>query len=97
MGAGEAGWGRRDWWGQGRPMGAVSHRPHARARQHQPLGMPPGRIPSHQLLSGSSRPNEWWYGVDAEADTGAGGGGNRFIYIFLYFIVYLSFVSGDEG
>jgi hypothetical protein len=38
--------GRRGWWGQARPMGAVSHRPHARARQHQTLGKPPGQIPS---------------------------------------------------
>jgi hypothetical protein len=34
MGAGETGGGRQGWWGQARPMGAVSHRPHARARQH---------------------------------------------------------------
>jgi hypothetical protein len=27
MGAGEAGGGRRGWWGQAKPMGAVSHRP----------------------------------------------------------------------
>jgi len=29
MGAGEADGGRRGWWGQARPMGAASHRPHA--------------------------------------------------------------------
>jgi len=29
-------------------MGAVSHRPHARARQHQTQGKPPGQIPSQQ-------------------------------------------------
>jgi len=46
--AGEAGGGRRDWWGQARPMGAASHRPHARARQHRTLGKPPGQIPSQQ-------------------------------------------------
>jgi hypothetical protein len=46
MGAGEADGGRRGWWGQARPMGAVSHRPHARARQYQTLGKPPGQIPS---------------------------------------------------
>jgi hypothetical protein len=34
MGAGEADGGRRDWWGKARSMGTVSHRPHARARQH---------------------------------------------------------------
>jgi len=38
--------GRRGRWGQARPMGAVSHRPHARARQHRTLGKPPGQIPS---------------------------------------------------
>jgi hypothetical protein len=31
MGAGEAGGGKRGWWGQARPMGAVSHRPHVRS------------------------------------------------------------------
>jgi len=46
MGAGEAGGGKRDWWGQARPTGAVRHRPHARAHQHQTLGKPPGQIPS---------------------------------------------------
>jgi len=29
MGAGEAGWGRRNWWGQAMSMGAASHQPHA--------------------------------------------------------------------
>jgi len=48
MGAGEAGGGRRGWWGQARPMGAVSHRPHARACQHQTLGKPPGQIQCQQ-------------------------------------------------
>ena len=39
-------------WGQARPMGAVSHRPHARARQHQTLGKPPGQIPSqHNIIT----------------------------------------------
>jgi hypothetical protein len=39
MGAGEADGGRRGWWGQtrlvgqARSMGALSHRPHAGARQ----------------------------------------------------------------
>ena len=37
-------------WGQARPMGAVSHRPHARARQHQTLGKPPGQIPTQQFV-----------------------------------------------
>jgi hypothetical protein len=32
MGAGEAGGGWQDLWGQARLMGAVSHLPHARAR-----------------------------------------------------------------
>jgi len=32
-------------------MGAASHRPHARARQHQILGKPPGQIPSQHLTS----------------------------------------------
>ena len=36
-------------WGQARPMGAVSHRPHARARQHWTLGKPLGQIPIQQL------------------------------------------------
>jgi len=45
MGAGEADGGRRGWWGQARSMGAVSHRPHARARQHWTLRKPPGQIP----------------------------------------------------
>jgi hypothetical protein len=50
--------GRRGRWGQARlvgagerqarPMGAVSLRPYARARQHQTLGKPPGQIPSQQ-------------------------------------------------
>jgi hypothetical protein len=31
MGAGEADGGRRGWWGQARPMGAVSHRAKSRA------------------------------------------------------------------
>jgi hypothetical protein len=31
MEAGEAGGGKRAWWGQARPMGAVSHRPHVRS------------------------------------------------------------------
>jgi hypothetical protein len=35
--------------GQARPMGAVSHRPHDRARQHRTLGKPPGQIPSQQM------------------------------------------------
>jgi len=39
-------------WGQARPMGAVSHRPHARARQHRTLGKPPGQIPSQHQTSG---------------------------------------------
>ena len=30
--------GRRGWWWQARPMGAVTYRPHARARQHRTLG-----------------------------------------------------------
>ena len=51
MGAGEAGGGKRGWWGQARPMEAESHRPHARARQHQTPGKPPGQIPCQQLLS----------------------------------------------
>jgi hypothetical protein len=38
MGVGEAYGGRRGWWGQVRPMEAVSHRPHARARQHETQG-----------------------------------------------------------
>jgi len=48
MGAGETDGGRRGWWGQARPMGAVSHRPHARTRPHRTLGKPPGQIPSQQ-------------------------------------------------
>jgi len=48
MGAGETGGGKRGWWGQARSMGAVSHRPHARVRQHQILEKPPGQIPSQQ-------------------------------------------------
>ena len=39
---------RRGWWGQARPMGAISLWPYARARQHQTLGKPPGQIPSQQ-------------------------------------------------
>jgi len=52
--------GRRGWWGQARPMGAVSHRPHARAFQHQTLGKPPGQIPSQHSPFGPrlSRRNE---------------------------------------
>jgi len=52
MGAGEAGGGRRGRWGQARPMGAVSHRPHARAHQHRTLEKPPGQIPSQHSPSG---------------------------------------------
>jgi len=37
-------------WGQARPMGAVSHRPHARARQHRTLGKPPSQTPSQQNI-----------------------------------------------
>jgi hypothetical protein len=48
VGAGETGGGRRSWRGQARPMGAIRHWPHARARQHQTLGKPPGQIPSQQ-------------------------------------------------
>jgi hypothetical protein len=40
------GW--RGWWGQARPMGAVSHRPHARALGQTPQ-KPPGQIPCQQL------------------------------------------------
>jgi len=36
--------GKRGWWGQARPMGAVSHRPHARALGQTPQ-KPPGQIP----------------------------------------------------
>jgi len=49
MGAGEVDGGRRDWWGQARPMGAVRDQPHARARQHRTLGTPPCQIPSQHL------------------------------------------------
>jgi len=35
-------------------MGAISHRPHARARQHQTLENPPGQIPSQQMVSCNS-------------------------------------------
>ena len=42
--------GKRGWWGLARPMGAVSLRPDARARQHQTLGKPPGQIPSKQKV-----------------------------------------------
>jgi len=52
--------GRRGWWGQARPMGAVSHQPHARARQHRTLGKPLGQIPSQHQMSGEWMPNEWW-------------------------------------
>jgi len=38
--------------GAGKPMGAVSLRPHARARQHRTLGKPPGQIPSQHQTSG---------------------------------------------
>jgi len=38
--------GRRGWWGQARPMGAASHRPHARVHRHRRLRKPPGQIPS---------------------------------------------------
>ena len=55
MGAGEAGVGRRGWWGQARPMGAASDRPHARARQHRALGKPSGQIPSQQFIP-------WYHG-----------------------------------
>jgi len=56
MGAGEAGGGKRGWWGQARPMGAVSHRPHARSLR--PLGAvsphtpqkPSGQIPCQHLV-----------------------------------------------
>jgi len=48
MGAGEADGGRRGRWGQARPMGAASHRPHARVHQHRRLRKPPGQIPSQQ-------------------------------------------------
>jgi len=60
VGAGEAGRGRRGWWGQAKPMGVVSHRLHARARQHQTLGKPPGQIPSQHSPFGPrlSRQNE---------------------------------------
>ena len=44
MGAGETGGSRRGQWGP------VSHRPHARARQHRTLGKPPGQIPSQHGL-----------------------------------------------
>jgi len=56
MGPGEANGGRRGWWGQatlmgaGEANGAISHRPHARARQHHTPGQPPGQIPSQHLL-----------------------------------------------
>jgi hypothetical protein len=41
-------------------MGAVSHRPHARARLHQTQGKPPGQIPSQHSPFGPrlSRRNE---------------------------------------
>jgi hypothetical protein len=52
--AGEAYGGKRGWWGQARPMGAASHRPHARARQHRTLGKPPGQIPSQHVEPGNS-------------------------------------------
>jgi hypothetical protein len=60
MGVSKAGGGRRGWWGQGRPMGAVSHWPHARACQHQTLGKLPGQIPSQHSPFGPkfSRRNE---------------------------------------
>jgi hypothetical protein len=50
--------GRRDWWGQARPMGAVSHRPHARAHQHRTLGKPPGQTPSQQKVL--AVPTDYW-------------------------------------
>jgi len=55
--------GRRDWWGQARPMGTVSHRPLARARQHQTLEKPPAQIPSQHSpfgprLSRQTKPNK---------------------------------------
>jgi len=49
MGAGEADGGKRGWWGQARPMGAVSHRPHARAVGQTPQ-KPPGQIPCQQQV-----------------------------------------------
>ena len=57
MVAGEVDGGRRGWWGQtrlvgaGEVNGAVSHRPHARARQHWTLRKPPGQIPSQHNCS----------------------------------------------
>jgi len=44
MGAGEAGGGKRGWWGQARPMGAASHRPHVRSvrpKETQAIGANP--------------------------------------------------------
>ena len=38
-------------WGQARPMGAASHRPHARVHRHRRLRKPPGQIPSQHT---------WW-------------------------------------
>jgi len=47
MGAGEAGGGKRGWWGQARPMGAVSHRPHARSlRPNATNAIGPNPVPT---------------------------------------------------
>ena len=59
VGAGEAGGSRQDWWAQARPMGTASHRPHARARQHQTLGKPPGQIPSQHIVFGRTTPRTY--------------------------------------
>jgi hypothetical protein len=46
VGASNPGGGRQGGWGQARPMEAISHQPHARARQQQTLWKPLGQIPS---------------------------------------------------
>ena len=60
MGADEADGGTRGWWVHGRPMGAASHRPHARS--FRPMGAvsrqmpqkPPGQIPSQHVRENDS-------------------------------------------
>jgi hypothetical protein len=60
MGVDEVDGGTRGWWGHGRPMGAASHRPHARS--FRPMGAvsrqmpqkPPGQIPSQHVRENDS-------------------------------------------
>jgi len=47
-------------WGQARPMGAINHRPHTWARQHQTLANPPGQIPSQQSGQWQVASGEGW-------------------------------------